>query len=320
MRILITGGHGFIGSRLASHFSFLGHKVIISSRNFHKAPFWLPKAEVIKLNLDSASLLKEACADVDVVIHAAGMNMQDCYENPVEALAINGLATGRLIAAASEAGVNKFIYLSTAHVYANPLVGIINEKTCPKNIHPYATSHLAGEQQVLWASEQKKIHGIILRLSNVFGTPINKEINCWMLLANNLCKQAVQNHKLIVLNNSHIKRDFIPMTEICRIIEVFLAMTFKDIQPGIFNIGSGETKSIFAMAKLIQDRCVKVLGFKPELIQKQNFEVDNLDTLNYESQKLTELGVIIDRAKIEIELDDLLRYCNAEFKALREVK
>ena len=93
-----------------------------------------------------------------------------------------------------------------------------------------------------------------------------------MLLANNLCKQAVQNHKLIVLNNSHIKRDFIPMTEICRIIEVFLAMTFKDIQPGIFNIGSGETKSIFAMAKLIQDRCVKVLGFKPELIQKQNFE------------------------------------------------
>ena len=60
-----------------------------------------------------------ACLDVDVVVHAAGMNAKDCLADPVAAH-FNGVATARFAAAASKAGVEKFIYLSTIHVYASP--------------------------------------------------------------------------------------------------------------------------------------------------------------------------------------------------------
>ena len=104
----------------------------------------------------------------------------------------NGVATKRLVEAASRAGVKKFIYLSTAHVYASPLVGTITEQTLPNNSHPYASSHLAGESAVLNADERGVIQGVVMRLSNAYGAPMHKGVNCWMLVVNDLCRQAVQ--------------------------------------------------------------------------------------------------------------------------------
>jgi UDP-glucose 4-epimerase len=148
-RVLITGGFGFVGGRLATYLAQKGHHVILGSRITSISPAWLPHAEVIQIDWDDEVALEHICSQVDVVIHAAGMNTQDSTADPIAALAFNGLATARLVTAACWKGVQQFIYLSTAHVYANPLVGVITEESCPRNLHPYATSHLAGEQEVL---------------------------------------------------------------------------------------------------------------------------------------------------------------------------
>ena len=87
--------------------------------------------------------------NVDVVIHTAGMNAQECASDPEQALAFNGTVTADLVSSAVKQGVQKFIYLSTAHVYKEPLVGTISESSQTTNTHPYATSHLAGEIPVL---------------------------------------------------------------------------------------------------------------------------------------------------------------------------
>ena len=83
----------------------------------------MPQSEVVKLIWDDKDALTEACRNVDTVIHAAGMNAQDCTKDPVAALEFNGVATARLVEATCKAGVNQLIYLSTAHVYSNPLQG-----------------------------------------------------------------------------------------------------------------------------------------------------------------------------------------------------
>src|SRR3546814_17036700 len=95
------------------------------------------------------------------------MNAQNCAANPVEALEFNGVATARLVQAAARVGIRRFIYLSTAHVYCAPLTGTITEDTCPRNLHPYATSHLAGENAVLSAVQAGEISGMVLRLSKI---------------------------------------------------------------------------------------------------------------------------------------------------------
>ncbi len=290
-----------------------GHQVILGSRKASCPPEWLPHAEVAQIDWSDSRALKQICTRVDVVIQAAGMNAQDCATDPVAALEFNGLVTARLVAAASRVGVKRFIYFSTAHVYGSPLVGIITEETCPRNLHPYATSHLAGEHAVLSANQRGQIEGIVLRLSNAFGAPAHKDVNCWMLLVNDLCKQAEQTRKLVLQTSGLQQRDFIGITEVCRVTEYLAVGNGSSTQPSIFNLGSGISQSVFAMAQSIQQRCAQVLGFEPVLQREQGEAVETPRILSYRLDNLTELGVKSDFLENLAEIDSLLRFCQSTF-------
>lgn len=313
MRILITGGFGFVGGRLAVHLVQAGHQIVLGSRNPAIPPSWLPQAEASQIKWDDDRALEHRCNDVDVVIQAAGMNAQDCAADPVAALAFNGVATARLVAAASRAGVQRFIYLSTAHVYTSPLVGTITEDTCPRNLHPYATSHLAGEHAVLRASQHGKMQGIVLRLSNAFGAPVHKDVNCWMLLVNDLCKQAVQTRKLVLQSSGLQQRDFVGMSGVCRVAEYIAVGHGASMQPGVFNVGVGVSQSVFAMAQLIQQRCMQVLGFEPTLQRVQGEVDEQHPVLTYRADNLAALGINFNSLDNSVEIDSLLRFCQSTF-------
>ena len=313
IRILITGGLGFVGGRLAVHLAHAGHRVVLGSRNAVAPPAWLQQVEVVKIDWEDAAALKRCCMGVDVVIQASGINAQDCATDPVAALTFNGVATARLVAAAIGAGVQRFIYFSTAHVYASRLVGTITEETCPLNLHPYATSHFAGEQAVLGASQCGNIQGIVLRLSNSFCAPMNKNVNCWMLLVNDLCRQAVETHKLILHSSGQQQRDFIAMNEVCRVVERLTVASDDRYPTGIFNIGAGESQSVLSIAQTIQQRCLQVLGFEPELQRKQDVEEDSFFPFIYRTARLVALGTSLDASNNIAEIDHLLRYCATTF-------
>ena len=83
---------------------------------------------------------------------------------PISALNFNAVCTARLVSASLQANVQRFIYLSTAHIYGNPLQGLITEETLPTNYHPYATSKLAGEKVVLHSASLGTMKTIVLRL------------------------------------------------------------------------------------------------------------------------------------------------------------
>ena len=122
-------------------------------------------------------------------------------------------AAFRAVAASVAAKVKTFIYLSTAHVYGHPLSGSITETTTPNNQHPYATSHLAGEKALLFASGGGEIDGIVLRLSNIYGVPTHKNVDCWMLLVNDLCKQVVTTQRLVLRSSGAQRRNFLTMND-----------------------------------------------------------------------------------------------------------
>lgn len=318
MRILITGGFGFLGGRLAVHLAHAGHQIILGTRHSIAPPGWLAQAEVAKIAWNDEAALERSCKGVDVIIHAAGMNAQDCAADPVAALAFNGLATAKLAAAASRASVKKFIYLSTAHVYASPLVGVITEETCPRNLHPYATSHLAGEQSLLSTHSRGELHGSVLRLSNAFGAPMHKYANCWMLLVNDLCKQAVETRKLVLHTSGLQQRDFIGLTEVCCVVEKLInADQLK--QANVFNVSAGASQSVLAMAQLIQQRCNKVLGFTPELQHKQGGVDEQYPTLTYLANNLSALGISCKSQTNTVEIDKLLQFCQASFNQTKSL-
>ncbi len=295
------------------HLAQAGHQIVLGSRKNLTAPIWLPQAEVAQIEWNDNVALECVCSNVDLVVHAAGMNAQECSANPVAALGFNGLATANLVASASRVGVKRFIYMSTAHVYASPLVGSITEATWPRNLHPYASSHLAGEFAVMSASQRGEIEGIVLRLSNAFGAPMDRDVNCWMLLVNDLCRQAVQTSKLVLKTSGVQERDFIGMSEVCRVAERLADAYGLPKQLGIFNVGAGESKSVLAMAQLIQQRCAETLDFEPELQISSSVVESQNQSLIYKCDRLATIGIHSNGQENLAEIDRLLCYCQSTF-------
>ena len=312
MRILITGGRGFLGGRIAAHLAKAGHQIAIGSTQSLSAPPWLRDASTVVLNWNDKDSLESACRGADVVIHTAGMNAQDSVKNPTNALLLNGVATSELVDAAQAAGVARFIYLSTAHVYANPLIGLITEETAAQNLHPYSTSHLAGEHAVLHANAVGVLEGVVLRLSNAYGAPMDAQANCWMLLANDLCKQAFEQRSLRLRSAGAERRDFVPIGRVCQLIEYYAAIGLPARTRGLFNVGSGTSQTIFEFAQFIQARCSEVFGFTPPLIVPEAFNKQLSGALYFYSTRITHLenDAYVDACK---EIDDLLAFCSQNF-------
>ena len=308
MRILITGGFGFLGGRLAQHLHLAGHHVVLGSRKVTGKPDWLPQGEVVQTLWSDGSVLERICAETDLVIHASGMNAPECAADPVAALDSNGLGTARLVYSAGRAGVKRFIYISTAHVYGSPLQGVITEESCPRNLHPYATSHLAGENAVLSSSQRGYIEGVVLRLSNAYGAPVDKDVNCWMLLVNDLCRQAVQNGVIGLHTNGRQYRDFITISDVCRLVEHVCSTNFDTSNRFIMNAGSGIATSVLEMAQLIQQRCACMLGYEPRIERPADDGKENGELLNYQSDRLAQSGFVLENDRSR-ELDMLLRFC-----------
>lgn len=299
---------------MACHLQQADHQITVGSRNIINVPDWLSQEKAAQIDWGDEGSLEKLCSGFDVVIQAAGMNDQDCAADPVAALEFNGLATSRLLAASIRAGVRRFVYLSTAHVYGSPLEGTITEDTCPRNLHPYATSHLAGENAVLNARQHRQIEGIVLRLSNAFGAPVHKYVNCWRLLVNDLCRQAVETGKIVLHSSGFQRRDFIPMTEVCRIIEQLCThdLDFDIKKSGIFNVGSGVSLSVIEIAQLVQRRSEVVLGFEPKLQRPQDHADERYEMLEYLPENLTKLGINISVCS-NAEIDNLLTFCKASY-------
>ena len=292
MRILISGGFGFIGGRLGQYFSGLGHEVILGSRQNNLPPKWLLSAKVSKFEWKNPKSLENICKDIDIVIHAAGMNAKDCLIDPKKALEFNGTATELFATSARKMKVKHFIYISTAHVYSNPLQGTITEETSAENSHPYASTHLAGEKGIFKATNNSKMKSTVIRLSNAFGSPADIKINCWMLLINDLCMQAAKDGKLVLKSSGIQKRNFISIFNVSLAINHLIKNREQLDKYSIFNLGSSLSSSVIDIAKLVQDRCYLVMGFKPPIkLPIENNDIENIEPLIYRTDKLTSLGL-----------------------------
>ena len=312
-RILISGGFGYLGGRLAQFLSsYENYKILLGTRRQIPLPPWLPNASVVHTPWNSLRGLEKICSDIDMIVHLAGMNAQDCASDSAKALEVNAVATARLVQAAIRQKVKRFIYLSTVHAYGNPLNGVISEETSPVPVHPYAFSHRAGEDVVRASHESDQIEGVVIRLSNAYGAPADKSANCWMLLVNDLCRQAVTSEKLMLHSAGLQRRDFISIHDVVRGIKHCMELPSDKFGSSLFNLGGEAPYRVIDLAELIVTRCEAVLGFKPE-IQRPDPKPDEVSPeLNFQIDKLKETGFCLS-GDVENEIDLTLKFCHEAF-------
>jgi UDP-glucose 4-epimerase len=312
LSILLTGGLGYVGGRLASELAAAGHQVHCGTRSYSKtAPEWLPQMQMIYLDWDSDVSLVQACQGIDCVIHLAAMNEIESAKNPLAALQMNGLASLRLIEAAKSTRVRRFIYFSTAHVYGSPLQGLITETVLPRPIHPYAITHKVTEDFVLAAHAQKQLEGIVIRLSNSFGAPVTPKVDRWTLLVNDLCRQAATNGELCLNSPGTQLRDFITLRDVSRAVSHLMELKVDQLGDGLFNLGSGKATSIFEMTECVAERWRALVG-RDISIHRPVGDGKPPPPLNYCCDKLGATGFKLT-SQIDSEIDATLRLCISAF-------
>ena len=312
--ILITGGLGYLGARIANYLINSEKKVLLGVRsNTNVIPDELKESEVCIVDMEDQISLRKACNGVDTIIHLAGMNSEDCMRDPEKAILINSKGTFDLLNAAKESKVKNFIYFSTAHVYRSPLTGFINEKSQVNPSHSYSISKQIAENYVLAASDDENLNCIIFRLSNAVGSPLNKEANCWSLVTNNLCKAVFSKRKLQLNSNRQDKRDFISITDICRVVLFFLDKQLFLHNSEIYNLSSGNSITLADLAELIVARSTKILGCTPEVIFNSTETISTSSDLKVSNIKLKKLGFNFSGSIID-EIDDLLIHCKTWYQ------
>lgn len=315
MNIVITGGSGYLGLNLAKFLVSSSLKVVllVSSKSyFHFMNEFQHKDLIVKeINWNSKKSIKESIDGGDVLLHLAGMNASDCLNNPIDAFNFNALKTRDLLECAVKVNIKKFFFFSTIHVYKKKLIGLIKENSPTLNKHPYATSNKAGEDFVLDYHLTKKIDCLILRLSNAFGAPVNKNQNCWSLLINNICRQIFEEGKITINSDPYQYRNFISIKSINRIVLNFIESKKNLNKNIIYNIGSNNNFTIKQITENIKDRYNFNYGKKLVVDYTYKSENNIHDQLEYCIEKIQKTGFYSDH--FDEEVDNLFKFCLINF-------
>jgi UDP-glucose 4-epimerase len=308
-RVLLTGGTGYLGGRIVQGLvQDAAIDLLLVTRHANQVqPGWLQRATMQHIDVDSPSDWVNACEGVDQVIHLISPNAGACGLDPEEAIRVNIVLTKRVLDAAITAGVRRFVYMSSAHVYGN-LSGLITEECLTTARHPYGITKQAAESFVLAAHDQRQIEAIVFRLSNSYGNPTHSDVNAWMLLVNDLCRQAVMQHELRLRSSGVQVRDFIPIGDAVGAVQHALSLPADKIGNGLFNLGGDDAVSIQTMAERVANRCEARLGFLPSIHHPPAQPNEQSRFLQYSSEKLKSTGFKPAR-QINEEIDATLEFC-----------
>ena len=297
---------------MSRYLSKEGHNVLVSSRK----KISMEKSELHGTNISGINhdrlLDSESFPDeIDVVIHLAAVNEIDCVKYPSEAVKINIDQTRMILENAISKGVKRFIYFSTVHVYGPSIAGDIDESILPRPAHPYAITHRAAEDYVIAAHDKKRINAMVIRLSNSFGAPVFPDVDRWTLLVNDICRQLVTTHTIKLNSNGCQFRDFITLTDVERCVGHLLSINPSESNI-IFNLASGKSLTVLAMAELIASCYEEVTGIKVLLTLPENTTPTKEKEFRFNSERLKRSGYELTN-KFEGELKELIFFCKKHF-------
>ena len=269
MKILVTGGAGFIGSQVVDKYIEEGHTVIVvdslvtgHEKNIH------PKATFYKCDISSPELrviFEKEKPDV-VNHHAAQMNVRKSIEDPVYDAQTNVLGLINVLSCAVEAKVKKFIFISSGGaMYGDAPVLPTPEETHPTPLSPYGLAKHVGEQYVQLFHRLYEMPYVILRYANVYGPRQNPQGEAGVIAI--FIDNMLNGKKAIIFGDGEQTRDYVYVTDI-------VAANSKALTAGenkILNLGTGKEVSVLELHTIVQE--VLTTNEKPQFAEKRNGEV-----------------------------------------------
>lgn len=288
MKIVILGGSGYLASCLCFYLR-KKNKITLVSRSKRKIKIKHKNVDIEKVNYYSFKSLIKIFKKKDYIFHLVGANSFFSKKNKIKSFNFKNRITKLILEAANKTNA-KIIYFSTSQVYKNIYQRDVNEDSEILKKNSYVKNHLMAENLILKDIKINKTKHKIIRLSSAFGFPFwNESKETFNLIINSLCRQAIEEKKMIIKDPSTL-RDFFPV----RIFDKVNKYLFEEKKNKIYNFGY-KTFLLIDIAKIVQKKCFKFFKFYPKivvrpfkkkkklpkykskyfLIKKKNIEIEN---------------------------------------------
>lgn len=249
MRILVTGGAGFIGSHIVEHFQGKAEVCVLDNL---RSGFWHNLAgfqhEFIEATILDRTAVRRAMQGVDHVFHLAAMiSVPESMAKPIECNELNTTGTLVVLEEAARAGVKKLVLSSSAAIYGdNPVVPKV-ETMFPEPKSPYAITKLDGEYYCKMFADEGRLQTACLRYFNVFG-PRQDPKSQYAAAVPIFIHRALQGEPITIYGDGEQTRDFIYVKDIAAANAYFAT---QSPATGVFNVAYGRKITIKELATTI---------------------------------------------------------------------
>lgn len=254
MKVVVTGGAGFIGSHMVDRLVDEGLEVTVIDNlangrleniQHHKGKIKFVQADIGDYDAD----LDAAFEDVDYVFHYAALaDIVPSINNPVKYHRANVDGTINVLEAAKKSkNLKKFVYAASSSCYGIPDVYPTPESSPIKPEYPYAHTKTVGEQYVMHWGQLYDMPVVSMRFFNVYGTR-HRTGGTYGAVFGVFLAQLLNNKPLTIVGDGEQTRDF---TYVMDIVDACYKAAMSDITQEIFNVGSDNTYSINYLADLL---------------------------------------------------------------------
>jgi len=249
MKILVTGGAGFIGSHIVEHFSDSAQvRVLDNLRSGFRKNLNGFDVEFIEGSVTDRNIVRQAVQGVDYVFHLAAMiSVPESMQDPFGCVDINVTGLLNVLQESAAANVKKLCFSSSAAIYGdNPTVPKL-ETMLPEPKSPYAITKLDGEYYCRMFNDEGWLNTACLRYFNVFG-PRQDPKSQYAAAVPIFIHKALQNDTLTIFGDGQQTRDFIYVKDIVA-ANAYLAE--NQSYSGVYNVAYGRSQTVTELAELI---------------------------------------------------------------------
>jgi len=272
MKILVTGGAGFIGSNLVKKLSEEGALITVLDDLFTGDLSLIedvPNIAFIKGSVTDFDLVEDLEEKTDIVFNLAARNIIVATRRPREDFKVNAGGMLNILIAAKKHGIERIVYTSSASVYGNPRYLPINEDDRLYILNPYAASKLSAENYCMAFFESYDIPVTILRYSNVFG--INQSpLNPYCGVVSKFFTSVLSDRPPEIHGDGEQTRDFTFVED--AVEATMLAALSPKVVGEVLNVGTGKETSVRDLANLI----IELSGKDLQPIKIDRRDIDNL--------------------------------------------
>ena len=251
MRILVTGGAGFLGAALANRLAAEDHAVLVlDDLSNGDATRLDSRISFTKGDVDSVPLLWSLLQDVDCVYHlAARVSVPQSILYPREYTRVNVGGAVSLMEAMRDTGAGRVVFTSSGAVYGRQARQPVSEDDTPHPDTPYAVSKLSAEQYIHTIGELWGLETVALRIFNAFGPGQSLPVSHAPVVPRFL-QQAMTGGSIIIFGDGKQTRDYVYVDD--AVNALVAALTAEGINRTVINVGSGRETSVIDLVSNIE--------------------------------------------------------------------